>query len=434
MLRILCFTLLVVMFYNCKKQPQLDNVVTTDIDNFWVAYDSIRSTQDSVLQLQYLKRLYLEKGTLGLQKLQEVRRYTPQEYLYAINTFPKFWESIRKNTYKSKALSTLIQHSANQLQKLYPSMKPAKIYFSIGAFRTNATVVDNLVLVGCELSMTDKKTITSEFPQRMQHFRTFFDSEPIKGLDFLMSHEFVHTQQSSALGSELLNNVLREGVAEFLGEKASGLTSTTPAIHYGKTNDAAIQEAFIKDMFALNESFWLWSSARNQFNHRDLGYYIGYTIAKKYYEQAKDKSQAIKTMIELDYSDNTIVADFIDASKYFKKPVRTLRKLTYENKPKVIKLEGVENLSTTESAGIKTITAHFSEPMNTRFRGFDYGPLGADHVLRIHKIIGFSADSTAITFQVKLESKKRYQLTLSPNFQDLEGYRMHPYLIDVTTR
>lgn len=434
MLRMLCLAFIVAVCYNCAKAPKLNNVETSDIDNFWIAYDSIRSTKDSTQQLEYLKRLYLEKGTLGLQKLQEVRSYTPEEYLHAINTYPKFWESIRKNTYTSKELSALIQRSTNQLKALYPAMKPAKIYFSIGAFRTNATVVDSLVLVGCELAMTDKHTITSEFPQRMQHFRTFFDSEPIKGLDFLMSHEFVHTQQSSALGSELLNNVLREGVAEFLGEKSSGLTSTTPAIHYGKTNDAAIQEVFIKDMFAMNESFWLWSSARNQFNHRDLGYYIGYTIAKKYYEQAKDKQQAIQEMIELDYGNNDVVADFIDVSGYFKEPVRTLRKLTNENKPKVVRLEGVQNLSTTESAGIKTITAHFSEPMNTRFRGFDYGPLGAAHVLRIHKVIGFSEDGTSITFEVKLEAKKHYQLTLSANFQDKEGYRMHPYLIDITTK
>ncbi|MNN04245.1 hypothetical protein D3C81_1169660 [compost metagenome] len=49
---------------------------------------------------------------------------------------------------------------------------------------------------------------------------------------------------------------------------------------------------------------------------RDLGYYVGYAITRGYYDHALDKTAALKTMIELDYSDPAAVQAFVDASGY----------------------------------------------------------------------------------------------------------------------
>ena len=38
---------------------QQQTIVGTDIDNFWIAYDKIVSTTDTVLQFQYLNDLYI---------------------------------------------------------------------------------------------------------------------------------------------------------------------------------------------------------------------------------------------------------------------------------------------------------------------------------------------------------------------------------------
>ena len=76
--------------------------VATDIDNFWVAYDKIRATKDSVRQNALLKELYLDKGTEGLKSIIEVRNYSEKEFLDGITKNPKFWNSIRPNTLKVK--------------------------------------------------------------------------------------------------------------------------------------------------------------------------------------------------------------------------------------------------------------------------------------------------------------------------------------------
>ena len=74
----------IVLLTNCQTQKQSPNIVTSDIKNFWEAYEKITSTQDSVLQYKYLDSLYLKKGTNGLKAIRQARNYTPQEYISAI--------------------------------------------------------------------------------------------------------------------------------------------------------------------------------------------------------------------------------------------------------------------------------------------------------------------------------------------------------------
>jgi len=53
------------------------NIITSDIDHFWQAYDMVISTDDPDKQMQYFNELYLDKGTTGLNAIMEARSYTP---------------------------------------------------------------------------------------------------------------------------------------------------------------------------------------------------------------------------------------------------------------------------------------------------------------------------------------------------------------------
>ena len=76
-----------IIFVSCQnRQPINENVITTDITNFWEAYDNITTTQDSVLQYNYLDSLYFKKGTAGLEGIREVRNYTAQDYICLLYT------------------------------------------------------------------------------------------------------------------------------------------------------------------------------------------------------------------------------------------------------------------------------------------------------------------------------------------------------------
>ena len=44
-------------------------VFTSDLDNFWIAYDSIQTTKDSPKQIDFIKTLYIAKGRRGLKAM-----------------------------------------------------------------------------------------------------------------------------------------------------------------------------------------------------------------------------------------------------------------------------------------------------------------------------------------------------------------------------
>ncbi len=53
------------IFVNLFGQENNFRIVTTDIDNFWTAYDQIITTTDNSKQLEYLNKEFIEKGTPG---------------------------------------------------------------------------------------------------------------------------------------------------------------------------------------------------------------------------------------------------------------------------------------------------------------------------------------------------------------------------------
>jgi hypothetical protein len=424
--------LLLLLTFNSHAQSRT-TIVTDDIDNFWQAYDKVTTTRDSVQQYSYINNLFINKGTPGLKAMMEARGYTAQSYINAINEYPEFWQSVRKNTYKAKGLGKNIAKGIGRLKKLYPDLKPAKVYFTIGAMRSGGTVYNGHVLIGSEIALTDSNTVSREFPAEFAAARrTYFDSNPINDVVILNIHEYVHTQQKP-LEQNLLSSVLYEGVAEFVSAIAMGQQSPTPAVHFGKKNPA-VKAKFEQEMFNFRMTDkWLWSDVANEFNTRDLGYYIGYAICEKYYNNAADKLLAIKKMIELDYTNEAEIEDFVNSTRFFSASISELYQ-KYENaRPVVTKVTGIDNNSTAVVPGVKQITVTFSKTMDKNHRNFEYGPLGEDNVLMIQKVIGFSDDGKSITFEVQLLPGKHYQLTVSNGFRDVSGFLLKPYLIDITT-
>jgi len=433
------FTLLiaVLILAGCQtRQTEFKNIVTTDIDNFWQAYDKITTTQDSALQYKYLDSLYLNRATDGLNAIRQVRDYSAEDYIHAINHYPQFWSSVRENTLKAHEYSSEFQDGIQKLKEIYPHLKPAKIYFTIGAFRTNGTTLDSLVLIGSELAMTDKNTVSTEFPEaEKEGRRTYFDSNPIENLVLLNIHEYVHTQQKPMVYN-LLSLAIYEGVAEFVSVKAMGVPSAAPAIEFGKQNAEKVRAKFEQEMFYPNNLFkWLWDSASsNEFGVRDLAYYIGYQMAENYYEQAKDKKEAIKKLIELDFENETEIEEFVHTTGFFSATLDQLYQNFETNRPTVIGIKQFENNSESVSPKTDQITVQFSKPLNGTTTGLDYGPLGQDHFPNINPSGRvFSEDNKSWTINVQLEPNKHYQIQLENNFRTSDWMPLKPYLIEFKT-
>lgn len=423
--------------WSCDQDLGSQNIVSTDISNFWEAYDAIKASRDSADQYHLLDSLYFQKGSAGLKAIRQVRNYSAQDYIEAIHKYPAFWRSIREKTLQTNSITSSLQEGVKGLKALYPEVKPAKIYFTIGALRTNGTTLDSMVLIGSELAFADRETPSQEFPSELSYLRSYFETEPFKNLVFLNIHEYVHTQQKSTIGRILLAQTIIEGVAEFVAEQALATPSPNPQIEFGLKHDSAIKAKYQREMFSPYFYNWLWNSADNEFGMRDLAYYVGYRICKEYYHQAENKSKALKEMIELDYNDESALLSFVERSTYFDKPLLD-HKSDYEaRRPQVRQVyatdkkgEVLENVNPETSQ----ISIEFSEAMDQRFRNFNYGPLGQEASLRIEGLISWSENGKTLCLEIgELKPGHRYQLILGEGFRNLEGIALKEYLIDFET-
>jgi len=427
-----CALLVVLCLALTSHSQTKQTFITTDLNHYWAAFDQIVQTKDSAKQIQLIQDLYINKASEGLKQMILARGYTAAEYIQQINAYPLFWQSLRKNTTQLNQYYPAINQGIAQLKKAYPNLTPASIYFSIGAFRTGGMIHENKLLIGCEFSAADKTTFTKELPNALQ---TFYQLQnPLKELALLCTHEYIHTQQKP-LVNNLLSSCLYEGIAEFISCKVTEQPSTTPAIAFGKANESKVVEQFVKDLFNFtNDDNWLWGRNANHLKLRDLGYYIGYEMAERYYNANKNKTAAIKTLIELDYTNEKEVERIVDQSKLLPASIEKLYESYDQQRPTIVKIIPFNNGSSTVSPGLTSITVYFSEPMVKYNTGIDYGPLGNQAFPEILPNRTFSDDGLSWTFTANLKPNQQYQILISNNFRKANGIRLKPYLIDFKTK
>jgi hypothetical protein len=402
---------------------------------FGKAYDKVQNTKDSIQQLKYLNELFINKGTPGLKGIMKARNYTALSYQEAILKYPNFWKTLRPNTLKISTYQESIAKGIDKFKNLYPIAKPAKIYFTIGALKTGGTTLQDMVLIGSEIALSDATINASELKKDYPHLPKYFKkNNPKEHLVFGNVHEYVHTQQATTIANSLLSRTLIEGVAEFVAEKALQVASPNESVIYGKKNDKKIKGVFVKEMFTEFEVMWFWGNANNQFKVSDLGYYVGYAICNSYFKNSKNKEKAIKKMIQLDYLDEQKLYQFVDDSNYFDKSIVAYQRENELKRPRVIGISTFKNNSINLDTTINTMTIEFSKPMNTEIMNLRLGPLGENNLLQITKIIGWSDDDKKITYKIALKPNLKQQLVLTDVFRSKDGYLLIPFLIDITTK
>ncbi len=425
-------SLTIICIWSCKSIPN-SKIINSDIDRFWNAYDQIVLTNDTLEQYRILEREYIEQGTKGLGLLMEKRGYTAKTFIDAINKYPKFWESVRQNTLQHKCYSEEIGNNIEALKELYSDLKPAQVFFTIGALMTAGQEHKGHVLIGAELAMADSNTVVDEIEPfwLRENLALFFESNPIDDLVLLNVHEYVHTQQGD-YGYDLLSMCVFEGVAEFISTLAAKRPSACPAIAYGQKYSFEVKSRFEKEMFSPHWNDWLYNDTNNEFEIRDLGYYVGYAICENYYNQAIDKKKAIKEMIELRCDRKSELEVFVDKSGYFDRTLKALELEFYKEAPVVNKIIEFDNNGIDINPTLDKISIRFSEVMNQRFRNFRFGPKGKKFVLPYSKVYWLE-DGQTLILEVELKPDQQYQLEISNEFRNTNGKPISPYLINFKT-
>ncbi|OJJ18292.1 hypothetical protein BKI52_26080 [marine bacterium AO1-C] len=400
---------------------QKQKVFTQDIDNFWIAFDSIQTTKDKQKQLEFINKYYIDKGTPGLRAFMKVKNYTDKRWVTLINRLPKFWKSIRPNTLVVKSKVAEIEKSLVRFKALYPSLTEAKMYFTIGCLNSGGTIHNGKVLIGCEIATGTKETDVSEFKNNW--LKSVFKNQSLENIVIINIHEYVHTQQRGGRPKNLLARALKEGACDFIAELVIGKPIQSSHIVYGRKHEERIKKQFEKEMFGKAFRHWL-SNSSSAREMADLGYFMGYTICKSYYNQAKDKKAAIRDIIELKFGNSKAIEGFLAKSKYYQKPIdkEALMKVYKEKQPVLAGIAPFKNNEKQVSASHKKMIIKFSQEMMTDGYSIYYSKKGKEAYPGVGKPV-FTKDQKSLVLKIKLKPNREYEFIISNRkFLSKEGF------------
>jgi hypothetical protein len=284
---------------------------TKDIDNFFKAFDSVQSTTDKLKQIEFVQRIYLDSGDLGIQyaiknSIDGGKMATAKHWVEMMLHSNENLIRIRPYFSNLSSQMATLEQKFMYFKQQYPEFKDGNVYFVIGLGMFGGRPEGNNLFIGCELLANEK---------------------PDWAVSIVL-HEFVHTLQKKSENA-LLAHCLNEGACDFIAEvinqKSMRETNHSGYIDFGHKNEKAVWTEF-KKFIASNEKGkffdWLYSTKGRNINGtqmKDLGYFIGYKICQAYYVNSTDKQQAIKEIIEMDVSSDEKAREFLIKSGFVPK-------------------------------------------------------------------------------------------------------------------
>jgi hypothetical protein len=269
---------------HAAEAPPRVTIVTSDIDRFFALYgDPVLVAAPDTLAARYLA-----DASPGLQEFMVLRRITPEKLAAALRAKPQLFADARGCAAKLGNVRTRLVAATDRLAALYPAAKFPPITIAIGRGTTAGTANAKGLYIGLE-TLCMARFIEADDEDRFVH---------------IIAHEYVHAQQPLAQVEDPEESVLRaalvEGAAEFVAEKMSGSVGY-PLLHlWAKGREAELETAFLaeKDGKAIG-SRWLYNQQGKDGWPGDLGYWVGYRVAKSYYDRAPDKAAALREIIEM---------------------------------------------------------------------------------------------------------------------------------------
>lgn len=260
-------------------------IETQDVDRFYKLYDATggHPTAD---QLQHD---YLDPGSEGLHHLAKVRNVTGARIAAAMTKRPDIYSDARQCMIVLPRVRARLEHALQKLGRLYPEARFPPVTIAVGRGKpVGVGGPDAGLQIGLE-ALCAVKWMDPNVEDRFVH---------------VIAHEYIHVQQSAALANDehptVLERSLLEGVAELGAELTSGQPAevTSPAMRAStQGHEKEIESAFVADEDNTDLSKWLDNSTMDK--QGDLGYWVGYRIAKSYYQHAADKRQALREIIEM---------------------------------------------------------------------------------------------------------------------------------------
>jgi hypothetical protein len=272
-----------------NRDPEAAKIVTDDIGRFWEAFDKAAPQ----FPAEPFQTLYLSRGTPGLEDFLELRIESAEKLAETVRSLPRYYASIRESTRRIEEMEPGIRQSFRKLKEIYPDAVFPDVYFLVGRLTSGGTLSERALLIGAEMYGRTPVTPEEELGAWLRQVL-----QPVDQVPHIVAHELIHYQQKHPGSRILLVQSIREGSADFLAELISGRHINQHVHEFAEPREAELWREFRERMHGQDFSGWLYGSSEGRPN--DLGYWMGYKIAKSYYDRAADKRQAIRDILEVE--------------------------------------------------------------------------------------------------------------------------------------
>ena len=258
---------------------------TTHIEDgkrFYKIYDATGG-QPTAEQLQ---RDYLDAGSEELHQLAKVRNVTGARIAETLAKRPEIYSNAKRCLDVLPRVRQRLEVALRELVRLYPQARVPAVTIAVG--RGKPVGVGSPVTglqIGLE-ALCGIEWLNPNLEDRFVH---------------VIAHEYAHVQQAASLTDDehptVLKRSLGEGAAELAAELISGKVAYSHFAALTKGREREIETAFVPDQDKTDLSQWLDNSTADK--PGDLGYWVGYRIAKAYYQHAPDKRQTFREILEM---------------------------------------------------------------------------------------------------------------------------------------
>lgn len=270
-----------------NRDPNTAEIITEDLDRFWVAWDSAGATVSS----NAIEKFYIKPGTKGVKSFMKGRIQSAEHLSAVIRNNARYYKSIKPSTDSISLLKSEIRASLVKLKDIYPEAIFPPVYFVIGALNSGGTSTNAGLIIGAEMYGRTPHTPTEELSKWLAAV-----IKPVREVPYIVAHELIHFQQTYDGGSLLAASV-KEGAADFLGELISGKHINQHVHDFANAKEKELWLEFKSKMNGKDYTGWLYSSVEDRPN--DLGYWMGYKITRAYYEKAPNKVKAVNDILHI---------------------------------------------------------------------------------------------------------------------------------------
>ena len=277
---------------NTRDAAAPPTISTADVHRFLVALRRMPPSDTNCVALDaYLNErseglaAYRRKFDVGRSELCVAIRQNPERYAHLSVVAPGLDSAMDR-----------LQEIFGRARRLVPDARAPDVYVVVGNGISGGNTTRGaapMILIGAELLGSAEGvpgTVAHELAHTLQRY-------PFRGI----------SSGPRFLQATLLHQSLVEGTADLVGELLTGHAKRNA---YGEAHEAELWAAFQRDMHGRDHSGWLYNGARQQNSPRppDLGYWMGYRIAKAYYDRSVDKRAAVHELLTTHDFDALVVA------------------------------------------------------------------------------------------------------------------------------